>query len=148
MKVILLKDVPKVGRKYEVKEVAAGYAANFLFPKKLAETATPAKIKNVAMKQKEREEEYRVQKDLLIKNLKSLEHVHVEISAKANEQGHLFKGIRKEDVQKVLKEQAHINLPDDALTLQTPIKETGEHPITVSLNGATAFFTLIIIATH
>ena len=46
MKVILLQDVPKVGRKYEIKNIADGFARNKLFPKKLAEQAREnAKLK-------------------------------------------------------------------------------------------------------
>ena len=47
MKVALLKDVPKIGRKNEVKNVSDGYAMNFLFKNGLAEPATPQKIKNL-----------------------------------------------------------------------------------------------------
>lgn len=47
MKVILLKDVKKLGKKREIKEVPAGYARNFLLPQNLAEVATKENLKNV-----------------------------------------------------------------------------------------------------
>ena len=48
MKVILLQDVRKIGRKHEVKDVSDGYARNFLFPAKLAEPASPGALKKLA----------------------------------------------------------------------------------------------------
>ena len=52
MKVIFLKDVPRVGKKYDIKEINDGYAMNFLFPQKLAEIATPSAIANLEKRQK------------------------------------------------------------------------------------------------
>ena len=52
MKVILLQDVPKVGKKDQVIEAKEGYARNFLFPKKLAVEATPANMKELQRQEK------------------------------------------------------------------------------------------------
>ena len=57
MKVILLADIANVGQKHDVKEVASGYAANFLIPRKLAEIATDSKIKRVSELKKQHEAE-------------------------------------------------------------------------------------------
>ena len=72
MKVILLKDVASVGKKYEVKNVAAGYANNYLIPNHLVEIATKKKIKYAEERQREIEGERRVQEELLAKNFKEV----------------------------------------------------------------------------
>ena len=53
MKVIFLRDVPRVGRKNDTKEVNDGYAVNFLLPRKLAVVATPKAITELKLRQKE-----------------------------------------------------------------------------------------------
>ena len=53
MKVIFLKDVPRVGKRNDIKEVNDGYAVNFLFPRKLAEMATPSAINELEKRKKE-----------------------------------------------------------------------------------------------
>jgi large subunit ribosomal protein L9 len=144
VKVILLQDVPNVGRKYEVKDVASGYAANLLFPKGLAELATKKKLVRLKNYHIQREVEEKIQKDLLAKNLNSLKDISITVTAKANEQGHLFQGIHREDIVTALKEQAHVDLPPEYIRLKHPIKEVGEHKIEVSGGGGTASFRVTV----
>jgi len=144
MRVILLKDVPNVGKKYDVKNVASGHAAHFLFPKGLAEPVTKKRLERVKELQSEREEKGRIQKDLLEKNFESLNNVSITIQAKANEQGHLFQGIHREDIIAALKKQAHVDLPEEFISLEHPIKEVGEHKVEVSSEGKTASFALLV----
>jgi len=144
MQVILLSDVPKIGHKYDLAEVKKGYAQNFLIPRKLAEPATKKKLERLKELKTQRLEEEKIQSDLLLKNFEALRSVSVEISEKVNEQGHLFKGIHKEEIQKALAEEVHIHIPLDAIVLDEPIKEAGEHDITVSIGEKTGTFKLII----
>ena len=146
MKVILLTDVHNVGHKYDVKEVASGYASNFLIPRKLAEIATDIKVKRVSELKKQHETEREVQKELLSKNVQSLKNVSIEINAKANENGHLFKGIHKEDIVLQLKEQSHIDIASEMIVLEHPIKEVGEVTIEVKAGDKTGMFTLTVVA--
>jgi len=67
MKVIFLSDVPRVGKKYDTKEVNDGYAMNFLLPRKLAVLATPKALAELEMHKKEIAIEREVQEDLLMK---------------------------------------------------------------------------------
>ena len=55
MRVIFLQDVPRVGKKYDIKEINDGYAMNFLFPRKLAESATPRAVAELEKRNKMRE---------------------------------------------------------------------------------------------
>lgn len=133
MKIVLLSDVPKIGHKYDVKEVSPGYARNFLFPRRLAELATKNKIKYFEQNKVKLEDERAVQADLLQKNFEALKSTSIELKEKTNEKGHLFKGIHKEEIAKALKEQAHIDLPTDNIDLEHPIKEVGEFDIKVHI---------------
>lgn len=146
MKVILLKSVPKIGRKYDVLDVAEGYAMNALFPKGLAENATPKALERVKVLKASEEVDRKVQEDLLIKNLKDIEGVTIEISGKANDKGHLFAGIHKEELVSALKEQARLDIGTDYITLDKPIKEVGDHKIEVKVQDSVAEFTLVLKA--
>lgn len=131
MKVILLHDVPNIGRKYETKNVSDGYARNFLFPRKLAQIATTQNIQAIEKQKKQHEQEKEIQKDILEKNIEALEGLEISVIEKANEKGHLFAGIRKEEISKILKEQKHLDIPVDIIELEKPIKEIGEYKIKV-----------------
>ena len=146
MEVILLHDVPKVGKKYDVAKVASGFAQNFLIPKKLAEYATKNKIARIEEIKKQIVEEQKIQDDLLVKNIDELKNITVTLSEKANDQGHLFKGIHTKEIERALKEQSHISLPENAIVLEEPIKTVGEHTIPVKIDGSKTAFTLTINA--
>lgn len=123
MKVILLKDVPKLGQRNEVKEVKDGYALNLLLPKKLAEQATLSSLKRLERIKEIEGEVLRVKQNELEKLLSGIEKI--EIKAKANEKGHLFAGVGKEEISK------RSGIPVDNIILNHPIKEIGEHEIEV-----------------
>jgi large subunit ribosomal protein L9 len=134
MKIILLKDVPKVGRKYETKEVSEGYAANLLIPRGLAIAATPSAIKAMNTEKAKMEGEKKIHDELLIKTLTDIEGKVVSIKEKVNEKGHLFAGLHKPEVLKAIKEQTRLELNEEHISLDKPIKEAGEHLI--ELHGA------------
>lgn len=144
MKVILLENVAKIGNKFDIKDVASGYANNFLFPKKLAEMATKAKIKNIEVLKTQQIEEQKIQEDLLVKNIGALSKAKVEIFAKANEKGHLFQGIHVEEISKELREQSHIDVLPAMIDLKHSIKKIGEFEIVVRVKDKEGKFKLSI----
>ena len=144
MKVILLQDVAKIGRKYDVKEVADGYAANFLIPRKLAESATDTKLKQVEVLKERQVAEEKIQAELLAKNIDALKEVSVELRVKANEQGHLFQGIHESGIALALKEQARIDIPTSMIVLEEPIKKTGDFDIDITIGDQKASFKLSV----
>jgi len=131
MKVILLQDVPGTGRKYDVKEVKDGYGRNFLIARNLAKPATAQAIKKLEEQKKIFDEEKKIQEDLLEKTLAGLENLKITIDAKENEKGHLFAGIHAKEIKEALKKQHHLEIPEDMIELNKPIKETGEHKIKI-----------------
>ena len=131
MKIIFLQDVKNVGKKFEVKEVSNGYARNFLLPQKLAELATDGSVKNSKARKQQHEAKSNIQSELLEKNIESLDGTKITVSEKANEQGHLFAGLDKNEIAQIIKEQKNIEFPVDLLEIEKPLKEVGEHEIKI-----------------
>ncbi len=144
MKIILNQDIPKVGKKYDVKNVADGYALNFLIPRGLAMAATVGALKKLEIAKVQLTVEKKVQEDLLLKNLKSLDGAKIEIAEKANDKGHLFAGLHKEQIIPEIKKQTGLDVLPEFLVLDRPIKETGEQMIEVKVQDKTAKFVVIV----
>lgn len=144
MKVILHKDIAKLGKKYDIKSVADGYALNFLIPKGFAEIATSVAEAKLEGLKKEFEAQAKVQADLLEKNLHEVEGKTVVIKAKASDQGHLFGSIHKEDLVDAIKAQIHGDILSDFIDLSKPIKTTGDHEVLIKANGKEAKITVSV----
>ncbi|MBI2617889.1 50S ribosomal protein L9 [Candidatus Kaiserbacteria bacterium] len=147
MKVILLSDVRGSGKKYDIKDVSDGYAMNFLLPNKLADRATPKRVKEIERMRQEMSEETRIQENLLEKNFDALKRIRLEMSEKANEKGVLFKGITPDILSKELKKQVRVELPASAIVLEKPIKEIGEYTVLVVVGEHKTSFTLVVSGT-
>jgi len=132
MKIILLKDIPKIGKKYEVKNVADGYAHNFLIKNKLAEMATDSAVGKIEELRKKSEAERTAKEAEIVKKLSGMEAFVIE--AKANEEGSLFAGIKKEDILKILKTHG-IEVEEEDLLLDKAIKKTGDQEAVVMVEG-------------
>ena len=131
MKVVLLQDVPKVGKKFEIKEVSPGYASNFLFRNKLATVATPVEVAKANAKVELEASEKRIKQELLNKNLKSLVGAKIQMSGKANEEGHLYAKIHKEEVLEAIKKPLNLEVPENYILMTKPIDQIGESLIEV-----------------
>jgi large subunit ribosomal protein L9 len=146
MKVILLKDIPKLGRKFEVKDVADGFASNMLLPRSLARMATPAALAEIEALRASEAAIHSVHEELARKNRASIEAAKVTVSAEANEQGHLFAAVHEDAIAAALKEQAHIDLSPALISVSEPIKALGEHKVAVKIGDEEAAFTLVVEA--
>ena len=144
MKIILLKDVAKVGKKYDVKEISEGYAQNLLIPKGLAVAATADVLKRIDLEKAREEGEKKVHLELLLKNLKELDGVTVSVTERANEKGHLFASIHKPEVVKAIFEQTRLQISEDHIVMDTHIKELGVHTIEVKAGNKSVKFNLDI----
>ena len=144
MKIILLNDVAKIGRRHEVKNVSDGHAINFLIPQKLAVEATSENLKSLESKVKKSEGERALQHQLLVQNLNGLDGVKLEMSVKTNEKGHLFAALHQKDIVQELSRQLKIDVDPLNIQIAKPIKEVGEHAIEVTREGKSVKFTLSV----
>ena len=143
MKVILLKDVKNLGEAGEIKEVALGYARNFLIPHGLAVEATPqAEAEAMAKKEKmakDAEMDLKKAEELASK----LEGQSIEIWAKASDQGSLYGAISEAKIAAVLQAKG-FNVRKDQIKAEH-IKEIGEHEVVINLDHSLeAKITLIV----
>lgn len=144
MKIIMLKDVAKVGRKYETKDVAEGYALNLLIPKGLAIAATSDAVKRIGLEILKDEGEKKLHHELLMKNLKELDGATITMKEKANDKGHLFAGVHKAELIPEIQKQTRIQVDESHIVLEKPIKEIGKHEIVIKVGDKKASFTLDI----
>lgn len=146
MKVILLQDISGVGRKYDVKNVADGYATNFLLPKKLAAVATPQILKDIEKKKVEADEERQVQENLMVQTLVDIDGKKITLIEKVNEEGHLFAQIKQKEISKALREQLHAEVPEEYIALEEHIKSIGEHKIPLKFKDKKVEVELVVKA--
>lgn len=130
MKVILLKQVAKVGRVGEVVDVSDGYAANALFPNKLAIPATIKNLEALNRKVASAKATKALEHGLLEAAIRTLPDMTISIPVKANEKGHLFSKVDSSDVVKALAKQ-RISIATKNIVLAEPIKELGTYPVSI-----------------
>ncbi|RME90296.1 MAG: 50S ribosomal protein L9 [Anaerolineae bacterium] len=132
MKVLLIKDVYKLGRAGEVKKVADGYGRNYLIPQGLAILATPG-----ALKQAERiRAQAEIRRAKLNEELKDLAEqiagLTLTFPAKAGETGKLYGSITRQDVADAIQEKTRYEVKRQQIEMQ-PLRTLGEHTVRVRL---------------
>jgi len=133
MKVILLDDVTKVGRRGEVRDVSDGYARNFLIPKKLALSATAGNLKNLEhIKRQQDAKADRIKADAEALRAK-IEALVYEERRQASEEGKLFGSVTSQDVADFLGTRG-VQMDRKRITLDEPIKALGEHLVSMRLH--------------
>ncbi len=146
MKIILLKDVQKLGRKFEVKTVSDGHAINLLIPQGVAIAATRDALKRVEGMRAQIEGERKVQEELLVKNIEGLKGVKVTIKGRANDKGHLFAGLHTDVIATEIEKQTRLQIDPSFIKLDHPLKEVGEHMVEVTSGGKSAKLKVVIEA--
>ncbi|MFQ5541027.1 MAG: 50S ribosomal protein L9 [Candidatus Paceibacteria bacterium] len=134
MKIILLTDVKKVGRKHEVVSVADGHAQNVLLPQRLALPATPGNMKRFENAQSQAADRKAMDEALLAKNIETLRGKTLTITARTNDAGTIFETLHAEQVLEALEHEFGITLPESSVSMKD-IKKTGEYTVVLSGGG-------------
>lgn len=143
MKVILLTDVPKVGKKYEVKDFKEGYAQNVLLSRGLAELATPHALAKIARYQEALNNKKQDEKAAFDKLINSLHDKKILVKANANEKGHLFKAVSSRDVVEAIKATSGLDIEENLLKLNN-IKELGSHEVLIKKGEREGRFEILV----
>lgn len=130
MKVVLLKDVRKIGRMYEIKEVADGYAINFLIPKNLAKKATKETVEWAIAQQRINEEKAKNSLEKIAKISSQIDGLEIEIKVKIGDKGQLFEKINSAKISARLQEMG-FEIKKHQVVLEQDIKEVGEYEVKI-----------------
>ena len=136
MKVILSKDVQGTGKAGEVKDVADGYARNYLIPRKLAIPATGGALKNVEAKKASEQKKAAAEEASARALADRLTSAPVVLTAKVGDQGRLYGSITSGDIADHLSAQLHQQIDKRKIELDEPIRQLGTFEVTIRLHRA------------
>jgi len=146
VKVLFLKEVAGTAHPGDVREVAPGYARNFLFPQHLAVVADERVVDQI----RKREEAARRRAEKELTDAKDaaarLRKLTVTIYAKTGEGGRLFGSVTNTDVAQQLKREAGLDIDKRKIEIETPIKSLGPHEVTVELHPEVTETLRVVVA--
>ncbi len=144
MKVILTKDVVKIGNKYDVKEFSDGYAQNVLISKGLAIRATPVELAKLEERKKaqlkRKQDEDKQFNDVIAK----VKENNIVLKIKSNEKGHLFRSVQKDEIVKIIKDLTSYDISLENITFKNVIKEVGHHTVLIKKGDVSGEFSIIV----
>ena len=132
MKVILLQDVAKIGKKNSVVVVPDGYGMNKLVPKGLAKPATKANLKMIARQQEQQAVAQEEEQTAWQRMREALKDTVVTINAKANKDGSLYEAVKPASIVAGIEAATDLTMEAGWIAAHEPIKTTGECTITLS----------------
>lgn len=145
MKVILLDDIPKVGRRGEVREVSDGYARNYLLPQKLALLANPGNLRNLEQIKKRQETQAALARAEAETRARAIEALTLSLTRQASEEGRLYGSVGAQDVVAFLAQHG-FTIEKRRVGLQEPIKALGEYTVPIRLHPDVAAQFRVIVS--
>lgn len=131
MKVVLLQDVKKMGKKGDVVEVSDGYGRNVLIRKGLGVEGTKANLNTAAQRQESKVFKDQVAADEAVIMAAQLKKVKVVIKVQCGEDGRIFGSVTGKDINEALEKQYKFKLEKKNIRLKSPIKTLGEYDVEV-----------------
>lgn len=146
MKVVLLENIPNLGKKWQVKEVALGYAKNYLIPRGLAKIATPKAIMETShleeLEAKKAEEALKLVQALV----ERIDGQELVIPVKVGEGGEVYGSVSAEMIAGALQKMGFKELTKSQVVLDEPIRDLGEHPVLLNFDhGLEAEIKVIVV---
>jgi large subunit ribosomal protein L9 len=135
MKIVLRQDVENLGEKGSVKNVADGYARNYLIPRGMAVVATPGELKVVATNEAVKQRKVARQEQELQGLADRINGQKLEFEARAGSSGRLFGSITNGDIAEKLSKAVGAEIDRRKVVIDEPIRTVGDHAVTVSLVG-------------
>jgi large subunit ribosomal protein L9 len=133
MKVVFLKDVPRVAKAGEIKEVASGYGRNFLIPQELAMLASPQAISLAEAQRRAKAHQQAESETELLELARELEGKEITLEARVGAQEHLYGSITNADIAAELESSAGLVVDKRKIELAEPIRELGSYEVAVRL---------------
>lgn len=134
MEVLMINNVPRVGRKGELKSVAEGYARNFLFPRNFAIPATEGAKKHLQLMKSSWEKQAIREKQAYLDMASKIEGLVLKITRKSGDKGRLFGSVTSAELASEISKAAKVDI-DKKLVVADHIKEIGEHSVTIRFTG-------------
>lgn len=134
MKVVLLEDVKKHGKKGDIIEVADGYGRNFLIRQGLALEGTPENLNNARQKQQAQAHKKQVANDEAVVLAAQLKNVEVEVGLKVGADGRAFNSITPQVIAEAVAAKYDLQIDRKKIELKEPLRTVGMFPVTVRLH--------------
>ncbi|TRZ95902.1 MAG: 50S ribosomal protein L9 [Dehalococcoidia bacterium] len=145
MKVVFLKDISTKGKRGEIRDVANGYARNFLFPRGLAMPATAGAIKIAKVQSEEKSQRQARQQEEINELIQQLEAKELHLKARAGAKGRLHGAITSADIAHGLSQLVNIEIDKKKIELDEPLHHLGSYEVTISLaKGSEARLKVVI----
>lgn len=139
MRLILTKDVPDLGKRGDVVDVAAGYARNYLVPKSFAVKASDGALRQAEVMREAREEVERRDRESADNLAQSLSGSRVVVAARSGDEGKLFGSIGSSDIAEAIAKFTGVEIDRKIVVMPTPIKEIGLHEVTLRPHAEVEF---------
>ena len=146
MKVILQKDVAKIGRRFDVVDVPDGFALNKLLPKGLAQPATAENIKRLQNLSQKVEQDRAHEESAFREAVASLKEIEVVIHVEANNEGRMFQALKMQAIVDAIQQATGHSISAEHLVMKTPIKSLGVHTIGLVSGSIHGEVTLSVVA--
>lgn len=144
MKVILMQDVAKLGRRFDIVNVPDGFGMNKLIPQGMAKPATPENVKKVQAQAASNEAERAAHDAQFNAAVEALKDQTISITVEANEDGKLFQALKADKIVEAIKAATGTTVAAAEIVIKTPIKTVGEHTIELASGMANHPLTITV----